>query len=1292
MLSADTLLSFAPAPNFNGAPPPLSAHLIDSSTVPVFGTTTGAMIAQGGIAQQGVDVTSNGGTTALSANSVDLNTTVTAVNDAPVATGSASLPAGTEDQTPPAQSVATLFGGSFNDSTDQQQNAANPTGSVANTLAGIAVTANTTPASEGVWRYSTDGGKTWNAVGTVSDSSALVLSADTLLSFAPAPNFNGAPPPLSAHLIDSSTVPVFGTTTGAMIAQGGIAQQGVDVTSNGGTTALSADSVDLNTAVTAVNDAPVATGSASLPAGTEDQTPPAQSVATLFGGSFNDSTDQQQNAANPTGSVANTLAGIAVTANTTPASEGVWRYSTDGGKTWNAVGTVSDSSALVLSADTLLSFAPAPNFNGAPPPLSAHLIDSSTVPVFGTTTGAMIAQGGIAQQGVDVTSNGGTTALSADSVDLNTAVTAVNDAPVATGSASLPAGTEDQTPPAQSVATLFGGSFNDSTDQQQNAANPTGSVANTLAGIAVTANTTPASEGVWRYSTDGGKTWNAVGTVSDSSALVLSADTLVSFAPAPNFNGAPPPLSAHLIDSSTVPVFGTTTGAMIAQGGIAQQGVDVTSNGGTTALSADSVDLNTAVTAVNDAPVATGSASLPAGTEDQTPPAQSVATLFGGSFNDSTDQQQNAANPTGSVANTLAGIAVTANTTPASEGVWRYSTDGGKTWNAVGTVSDSSALVLSADTLLSFAPAPNFNGAPPPLSAHLIDSSTVPVFGTTTGAMIAQGGIAQQGVDVTSNGGTTALSADSVDLNTTVTAVPDAPTATGTAFLPSIVQDGAPHGETVGALFGPSYGNAVDQQQTSINPTGSIAVPIAGVAIVSNPTPTSEGSWVYSTDGGQHWITISPSIDPAHALVLPKDVLLAFYPAPDFNGAPLPLDGRPIATNDAPITPGFTGNALHAVVQNVDLSNPDPNGAVALSAIPLNTTVEASLLRPQLTPGDNSIPVSDNGETVRDLFVGRYTDYRRDQQSALNPTGSTGAPFGGIVITANPTPPSEGTWRYSTDSGKSWVVIPADVSPQHAFVVPADAQIMFQGSGSYTGSATLEARLLRQNGAQGGFVDTGTGPFGQTSAQTLTLIGNTVAQDIGAHFGLPRLTTDTLREGFSASALAEPVVQAWLGPYERNVPQDASLGWLRGTDSQAFVMIQTQDAVSIASAFDSSDPVASLVLRATQKDGAPLPDWIVFDPLTGSFTVIAPAEAPEYVDLRVEARDQSLRTAESNIRITIGRDPMLELLGSVPDLATRAIAASGYSHGHRPFHRQVQHVVSGARPIPNRATKPRAHS
>ena len=59
------------------------------------------------------------------------------MNDAPIATGSATLAGVSQDtRSNRATTVAHLFGGNFDDSTDQQQTTANPTGSVANTLAG----------------------------------------------------------------------------------------------------------------------------------------------------------------------------------------------------------------------------------------------------------------------------------------------------------------------------------------------------------------------------------------------------------------------------------------------------------------------------------------------------------------------------------------------------------------------------------------------------------------------------------------------------------------------------------------------------------------------------------------------------------------------------------------------------------------------------------------------------------------------------------------------------------------------------------------------------------------------------------------------------------------------------------------------------------------------------------------------------------------------------------------------------------------------------------------------------
>ncbi|WP_048858788.1 hypothetical protein, partial [Novacetimonas hansenii] len=87
-------------------------------------------------------------------------------------------------------------------------------------------------------RYSTDGGATWTAVATnVSDRTAIILPSSALLSFLPAPNWNGTPPALMARLIDSSSGPVAAGT-------------GVDVSANGGITAISANLSALSTVVT----------------------------------------------------------------------------------------------------------------------------------------------------------------------------------------------------------------------------------------------------------------------------------------------------------------------------------------------------------------------------------------------------------------------------------------------------------------------------------------------------------------------------------------------------------------------------------------------------------------------------------------------------------------------------------------------------------------------------------------------------------------------------------------------------------------------------------------------------------------------------------------------------------------------------------------------------------------------------------------------------------------------------------------------------------------------------------
>ncbi|MBB2205157.1 hypothetical protein, partial [Gluconacetobacter takamatsuzukensis] len=638
--------------------------------------------------------------------------------------------------------------------------------------------------TQGTWRYSTDGGASWTVLPSdLSSTNALVLGSNVQLDFVPVANFNGQPGALTVQAIDSSNndtgaAPVYtdgGTPVyGADLAGTTTVRAGVDVNNAGGTSSISATTAPLTIQVAPVNDAPIVVAgkeTETLAAGIEDETaPPSATVHDLFNPSFNDATDQQP------GSTANTLAGVAITADTATPDQGTWKYSTDNGRTWTALPSdLSPTNALVLPQSAQLLFDPAPNYNGQPGGLTATLIDSSTdVPVYTDANGNPVtgAQITTAQTGVDVSHPGTNTALSVASVDLNTSVAPVNDAPIATGSATLSAGTEDTTGPAQTVQTLFGGNFSDTVDQQP------GSTANTLAGVAITADTATPDQGTWKYSTDNGRTWTALPSdLSPTNALVLPQSAQLQFDPASNYNGQPGGLTATLIDSSTdVPVYtdaagNPVTGAQIATATTAQTGVDVSRPGTNTALSVASVDLNTSVAPVNDAPIATGSATLTAGTGDTTGAAHTVQTLFGGNFSDTVDQQP------GSTANTLAGVAITGDTATASQGTWRYSTDGGKSWQSIdpATLSPSSAIILPATAQLSFQPASNFSGSPGKLTVALIETGSTLINGTD----MSRADVSGLMTDPTSAVSNTTVDLATMVANTRPQGVPALPGATG---------------------------------------------------------------------------------------------------------------------------------------------------------------------------------------------------------------------------------------------------------------------------------------------------------------------------------------------------------------------------------------------------------------------------------------------------------------------------------------------------------------------------------
>lgn len=520
---------------------------------------------------------------------------VNPANDSPVLNGNpVTLTHAGEDAGAPVGAVGTLVssltgGGNVTDTDGANANSGATPG-----FTGIAITAADT--SEGSWWYSTNNGATWtefagNGQTAISAANALHLVADgnTRIYFDATPNWNGA---VANALTFRGWDQYDGRSNGELSALPAAPTLGTGVNTAGSAYSAASQSVDL--VADAANDAPVASGSASLTTGAEDAaTPPADTVAHLFGGHFSDSADQQQSGGNPAGSIANTLAGIAITGNAADPSQGSWQYSTDNGATWNTIAAtgLSDSNALVLSSSAELRFVGAPNFNGVPGQLTTRLIDSSSQTLTGSTTGATLAAGDLAMVGVDVSGahHGGTSAVSSQTVVLDTRVTAVNDAPVASGSATL--GTvnqDDRNPPGTGIGGLFNGNFNDSADQQQSASNPTGSSANPFAGIAITGNAADASQGTWQYSGDGGHTWIDVPAtgLGDHAALVLPASDELRFVPDASFHGTPGALTVRLIDGSNGALTETS-------------GVDLGTPGGITPYSAATVQLTTGVTSTN---------------------------------------------------------------------------------------------------------------------------------------------------------------------------------------------------------------------------------------------------------------------------------------------------------------------------------------------------------------------------------------------------------------------------------------------------------------------------------------------------------------------------------------------------------------------------------------------------------------------------------------------------------------------------------------------------------------------
>jgi hypothetical protein len=371
---------------------------------------------------------------------------------------------------------------------------------------------------------------------------------------------------------------------------------------------------------------------------------------------------------------------------------------------------------------------------------------------------------------------------------------------------------------AKTVLELFGGSFTDANMEQD------------FKGVAITSagTTANATAGLrYQFSTDGGNTWTPLaGGLTDSTAVFLAPNALIRFTDTSGATSgvASVPLTARLVDTS-----GLTGTASLTSGAT----VDASTNGGTTAFSGNLVMLSL----LNRAPVSSDADGIvvadPLGTVvGGTGATQSltVESLFGSFF---TDPDNNA----------FAGVMVNGAGSSAQQtslGKYQFSTNGGSTWtDLASTTSDTSAVYLDKANLVRFVPTVgNGNTAKFDLSARLVDNST--------GNTFTAGSVANN-VSGANNGGSTAVSGDTIFLRSAVQANTAPVLTDGTLAL-------APVAEGSTATPTGAVGSLVSSLTGNINDPDGALVP-EGIAITA--VDTTKGTLFFSLNGGTTWTQVT---------------------------------------------------------------------------------------------------------------------------------------------------------------------------------------------------------------------------------------------------------------------------------------------------------------------------------------------------------------------------------------------------------------------------------------------------
>lgn len=328
---------------------------------------------------------------------------------------------------------------------------------------------------------------------------------------------------------------------------------------------------------------------------------------------------------------------------------GSWQYSLDNGGSWSNFPAISAASALLLSDNAKVRYLPISDQSG---------FAAFSFVAWDRSDGLASGTGGI-----NATVTGGSSPFSSASEDVGLTVVAVNDAPTL----SLPGGQEtDEDIIKQLSAIIVSDSDIGSSDFE------------------VSIN---ATQSIFTLNSTTGLTFALGDGTSDSGMLFTGNSTDVSSA----LNGI------YLLGDLNF------SGTVLVEVGVSDQGAS-----GLGGVKATTNTMLVLINELNDPPVLDNSQvmSFSSINEDDT---NSSGDYIYNLINSSTANGSNAiTDPDGVVPE---GIAVTG-LTGTGTGDWQYSVNNGGSWNPVGAVSDTSALLLSSasGTLLRYVPNAHWNG------------------------------------------------------------------------------------------------------------------------------------------------------------------------------------------------------------------------------------------------------------------------------------------------------------------------------------------------------------------------------------------------------------------------------------------------------------------------------------------------------------------------------------------------------------------------------------------------------